>query len=73
MMLCVHKVVKLLAGVYGVDFAAPASDGSTPLHWAASRGKIAVMKVLLGIFCAQVRYPRTAGVSNSVLLLDSVR
>lgn len=48
------KIVKLLVGVYGVDFTTPASDGSTPLHWAAAGGHVTVIKVLLGIFCAQV-------------------
>lgn len=48
------KIVKLLVGVYGVDFTTPASDGSTPVHWAAAGGHVNVIKVLLGIFCAQV-------------------
>lgn len=47
-------MVKLLVGVYGAEFAVPAGNGSTPLHWAASKGKLAVIEILVGSFCAQV-------------------
>lgn len=48
------QIVKLLVGVYGEDFACPADNGSTPLHWAVSRNMLPVMRLLLGTYCAQV-------------------
>lgn len=51
----VQQVVKLLVGVYGAEFTVRAGNGSTPLHWAASKGKRGVIQILVGIFCAQVR------------------
>ena len=49
-----QQVVKLLMGVYGAEFTVRAGNGSTPLHWAASKGKRAVIEIIAGNFCAQV-------------------
>lgn len=49
-----EQVVKLLVGVYGAELTVRAGNGSTPLHWAASKGKRAVIEVIAGNFCAQV-------------------
>lgn len=54
------KVMKLLLGVYGAEFAVTAGNGSTPLHWAASKGKRAIIEILVGIFCAQVKKKKEA-------------
>lgn len=50
----VEQVVKLLVGVYGAEFTVRAGNGSSPLHWAASKGKRAVIEVIAGNFCAPV-------------------
>jgi ankyrin repeat protein len=48
------EVVKLLAGVYGMDVECQGVSGGRPLHWAAAKGHEKIIDALCGIYCCEV-------------------